>query len=545
MQFGENYNQIAENASNSCFHRNEALCAEGLFLSGRTIRRRNMLRQSQQQKLSQRLSPQQIQIMKLLQVPTANLEERIKEELEENPALEYGEEGPEENEYDFDKNESSDDDYEGGSEDEGNEEVALSNDTADKIDLDDYLRGEDSGDYGGYDYGDEYGSGEEDRQPMPIRLENSFHEHLLGQLGMLELDDHETAIAEQIIGSIDDDGYLRREVHAIVDDLAFARNISTDVNEVTEILGRIKNTFDPPGVGAWSLQECLLIQLQRMQPQTDDVLAATSIISRHFNEFIKKHYEKVQKQLAVNSETFRAIINIITHLTPKPGAAFGSVNKAESYVIPDFFVENNAGQLELTLNARNAPDLRISEHYREMMQAYERGDKKDKRQREAVQFIKHKLDSAKWFIDAIRQRQNTLLHTMNAIIDIQREFFLTGDEATLRPMILKDVAQRTNLDISTVSRVANSKYVQTEFGTYKLKFFFSEALQTDSGEEVSTREVKSILAGFIASEDKKHPLSDDRLTEMLQEKGYNIARRTVAKYREQLNLPVARLRKEL
>lgn len=484
--------------------------------------------------------------MKLLQVPTANLEERIKEELEENPALEYGEEGADEHDSLFNsEKQDSDEGYESGADDDAGDDVALSNDTADKIDLDDYLRGEDSGDYGGYDYGDDYGNGEEERQPVPIRLENSFHEHLLGQLGMLELDDRETAIAEQIIGSIDDDGYLRREVHAIVDDLAFARNISTDVNEVNEILARIRNTFDPPGVGAWSLQECLLLQLQRLQPQTSEVMAATQIISKHFNEFIKKHYEKVQKQLAVNSDTFRSIINVITHLTPKPGAAFGSVNKAESYIIPDFFVENHSGRLELTLNARNAPELRISEHYREMMKAYDRGDKKDKRQREAVQFIKHKLDSAKWFIDAIKQRQHTLLHTMNAIIDIQREFFLTGDEASLRPMILKDVAQRTNLDISTVSRVANSKYVQTEFGTYKLKYFFSEALQTDSGEEVSTREVKSILGGFIASEDKKHPLSDDRLTEMLQEKGYNIARRTVAKYREQLNLPVARLRKEL
>jgi RNA polymerase sigma-54 factor len=284
--------------------------------------------------------------------------------------------------------------------------------------------------------------------------------------------------------------------------------------------------------------------LQR-QPQTKDVRAAVTILSKYFSEFIKKHFEKVQRLIGVDSDAFRTIINIITRLTPKPGSAFGSVNKAESYVIPDFFVHNNAGKLELTLNARNAPELRVSEGYREMMRAYDRGDKKDKRQREAVQFIKQKLDAAKWFIDAIRQRQHTLLHTMNAIIDIQREFFLTGDDATLRPMILRDVAQRTHLDISTVSRVANSKYVQTEFGTYKLKYFFSEALQTDSGEEVSTREVKSILAGFIAAEDKKHPLSDDRLTEMLQEKGYNIARRTVAKYREQLNIPVARLRKEL
>lgn len=501
-----------------------------------------MLKQSQQQRLLQRLSPQQIQIMKLLQVPTANLEERIKEELEENPALEYGEEGESGEDIYNDNTSDSAEDY---GDDEGTDDVELSEDTADKVDLDDYLRGEDSGEYG--DYGsDDYGSGadESDRQATPIRLETNFHDHLVDQLGMLDLDERQQAIAEQIVGSIDDDGYLRREVPAIVDDLAFSRNISTDVDEVGEILERIQNTFDPAGTGAWTLQESLLLQLKRL-PQTAEVKAATTLLSKHFNEFIKKHYEKVQRQLGVDSETFKQIITLITRLSPKPGAAFGTVNKAESYVIPDFFVYNNGGKLELTLNARNAPELRVSEGYKEMMKAYERGDKSDKRQKEAVQFIKQKLDSAKWFIDAIKQRQHTLLHTMQAIIDIQHEFFLTGDDTTLRPMILKDVAQRTNLDISTVSRVANSKYVQTEFGTYKLKYFFSEGLQTESGEEVSTREVKSILNSLIEGEDKKHPLSDDRLTELLQEKGYNIARRTVAKYREQLNLPVARLRKEL
>src|ERR1043165_3904125 len=438
-----------------------------------------MLKQSQQQRLLQRLSPQQIQIMKLLQVPTANLEERIKEELEENPALEYGEEGEAGDDLYGNGGEGAD---EFGGEDEGPDDVELSEDTADKVDLDDYLRGEDSGDYG--DYGsDDYGSGgEEDRQATPIRLETSFHDHLLGQLGMLDLDDRQQAIAEQIVGSIDDDGYLRREVHAIVDDLAFARNISTDVDEVGEILERIRATFDPPGTGAWTLQECLLLQLKRMQ-HTPEVNAAITLLSKHFNEFIKKHYEKVQRQLGVDSETFKQIITLITRLTPKPGGAFGTVNKAESYIIPDFFVFNNAGKLELTLNAKNAPELRVSEGYREMMKAYERGDKSDKRQKEAVQFIKQKLDSAKWFIDAIKQRQHTLLHTMQAIIDIQHEFFLTGDDTKLRPMILKDVAQRTSLDISTVSRVANSKYVQTEFGTHKLKYFFSEGLQTESGEE--------------------------------------------------------------
>lgn len=477
--------------------------------------------------------------MKLLQVPTAQLEERIKEELEDNPALEQGEDAAGEDEL-FGKDEMASDDFD---QEEATDDVELSEDTAEKIDLDDYLRGEDSGDYGG---NDDYSGNREDneRQQAPIRIETSFHEHLIGQLGMLDLDEHQLAIAEQIVGSIDDDGYLRREVPAIVDDLAFGRNIITSTEEVGDILERIQLHFEPAGVGAWTLQECLLLQLNRL-PQKDEVKAAQTILTKHYNEFIKKHYEKVQRQLGVDADLFKQIITLITRLSPKPGAAFGTVNKAESYIIPDFFVYNNSGKLELSLNAKNAPELRVSEGYREMMKAYERGNKTDKRQREAVQFIKQKLDAAKWFIDAIKQRQHTLLHTMQAIMDIQREFFLNGDDTSLRPMILKDVAQITSLDISTVSRVANSKYVQTEFGTYKLKYFFSEGLQTDSGEEVSTREVKSILNSLVEQEDKKHPYSDDRLTEMLQEKGYNIARRTVAKYREQLNLPVARLRKEL
>jgi RNA polymerase sigma-54 factor len=311
-----------------------------------------------------------------------------------------------------------------------------------------------------------------------------------------------------------------------------------------DILGQIQNQFDPPGAGAWTLQECLLLQLKRM-PQTKPVKNAVAIIDKYFNEFIKKHYDKIQRHLGLNNEQFKEVINIIIKLNPKPGSAFAILNKAESYIIPDFFVFNNNGVLELSLNAKNAPELRVSEGYKEMMRAYDRGDKKDKRQKEALIFIKQKLDAAKWFIDAIKQRQHTLLQTMQAIIEFQREFFLTGDETNLRPMILKDIAQRTMLDVSTVSRVANSKFVQTEFGTYKLKYFFSEALQTESGEEVSTREVKTILNEIIGGENKRKPYSDEKLTDMLQEKGYNIARRTVAKYREQLNIPVARLRKEL
>lgn len=490
-----------------------------------------MLRQTQQQKLLQKLSPQQIQLMKLLQVPTANLEERIKEELEENPALEVGSE-ENDDQYNLDEKE---DDYD-------NDDVELSSDDSEKIDLDDFLKQED--DDGGSDFNDYYGSQDNERPDSPVRVETSFHDHLLDQLGMLGLDEHKQAVAEQIIGSIDEDGYLRREPQALVDDLAFGQNIISSDEEVHELIGVIQQ-FDPPGVCAWTLQECLELQLKRMEPRTPHVKAALDTMSKYFNEFIKKHYDKIQKHLGLDDDDFKEVINIIIKLNPKPGSAFGTINKASSYILPDFFVYNNNGKLELSLNSKNAPELRVSAGYREMMQAYDRGDKKDKRQKEALMFIKQKLDSAKWFIDAIKQRQHTLLETMQAIIDFQHQFFLTGDETTLRPMILKDIAEITQLDVSTVSRVANSKYVQTEFGTYKLKYFFSEALQTESGEEVSTREVKNILSDIIRDENKRKPYSDEKLTTMLQEKGYNIARRTVAKYREQLNVPVARLRKEL
>ena len=497
-----------------------------------------MLRQSHQQKLLQKLSPQQIQLMKLLQVPTANLEERIKEELEENPALEYEvDDSSDQDNYELSDNSSSD-----GEDGDGGDEVELSDDGADKVDLDDFLRQEDEG--GGYDYGDDYyGGGDSESTVTPARVESSFHDHVLDQLGMLELDDRRHKIAEQIIGSLDEDGYLRREVTSIVDDLAFGQNINTSTEEITELIQQIQ-LFDPPGICAVTLQECLILQLKRL-PDAKPVRNAIEILDKYFNEFIKKHYDKIQRHLNLNDDDFKKVINIIIKLNPKPGAAFAVVNKAESYIIPDFFVFNNNGVPELSLNSKNAPELRISEGYREMIKAYDRSEKKNKQQKEAVLFIKQKLDSAKWFIDAIKQRQHTLLHTMQAIMTFQKEFFISGDEATLKPMILKDIAGMTNLDVSTVSRVANSKYVQTEYGTYKLKFFFSEALQTESGEEVSTREVKSILYEFISAEDKHKPLSDEHLTDMLTEKGYNIARRTVAKYREQLNIPVARLRKEL
>ena len=492
------------------------------------------LSQHLQQKLLQKLSPQQIQLMKLLQVPTAHLEERVKEELEENPALETGEDGQE------DLYEEGKDEFETGEDDfekEGTE------DEYDNIDISDYVS-EGDDDVGDYKLRDDNYPDNEETKTIPHKVETSFHELMIEQLNMLDLDERLKVVAIHIVGSIDDDGYLRREVGAIVDDLAFRQGIDTSEEEIEQLIKMIQQ-FDPPGVAARDLKECLLLQLRRKVGEAKSVETAIKVLEKYFEEFTKKHYEKIQRGLGLNDEQIKDVINQIIKLNPKPGGLVGGYNKMETYVIPDFFVINNNGMLELSLNSKNAPDLRISEGYRDMLKEYDRGSKKDKRQKEAVLFIKQKIDAAKWFIDAIKQRQHTLISTMQTIMDYQKEFFLTGDETEMRPMILKDIAERTGLDISTVSRVANSKFVQTEFGTYRLKFFFSESLVTDSGEEVSTREVKKILSDLIEAESKKHPLSDEKLTDLLQEKGYNIARRTVAKYREQLNIPVARLRKEL
>jgi RNA polymerase sigma-54 factor len=493
--------------------------------------------QSLQQKLLQKLSPQQIQLMKLLQVPTINLEERIKEEMEENPALELSEEGHDENGDDLVDEFATPEDAE--FEKDGSEE-----DYQD-VDVSEYVY-DDDGEIADYKTRDDNYPDPDEIRSTPHRVEASFHDYLLEQLGMTKLDERQMRIAEQIVGSIDDDGYLRRDTGAIVDDLAFRQNIQSNNAEIEQLI-RLIQQFDPAGIAARDLQECLLLQLYRRQPESPDpsIDDAIQILEHHFDEFTKKHYEKIQRSLELGDEDIRDAVAQIIRLTPKPGGNVGENNSAESYVIPDFFVFNNTGKLEITLNSKNAPDLRISEGYRDMLKEYDRGSKKDRRQKEAVMFIKQKIDAAKWFIDAIKQRQHTLYVTMEAILEHQREFFLTGDETTLRPMILKDIAEKTNLDISTVSRVANSKFVQTEFGTYRLKFFFSESLSTESGEEVSTREVKKILSDMVEGESKKRPLSDEKLTEMLQQKGYNIARRTVAKYREQLNIPVARLRKEL
>jgi RNA polymerase sigma-54 factor len=493
------------------------------------------LGQGLHQKLLQKLSPQQIQLMKLLQVPTANLEERIKEELEENPALEMGEED------DAMDTETVKDEF------ETNEEEDYTNEGEDSLDKDvdisEYIQDGDD-EIADYKTKEDNYTSEDDNKTIPIKLETSFNELMLEQLNMLSLTDTEMLVAEQIIGSLDDDGYLRRETAAIANDLAFKQGLEVPETTIEKIIKDIQQ-FDPPGVAARNLQECLIIQLRKKEGTDKLATLAIKALSKYFEEFTKKHYEKIQRSLSLTNEDLKKLMVMITKLNPKPAGNIGDSSNAETYVIPDFFISSSNGKLELTLNNRNAPELKISEGYREMLRDYDKGSKNDKRQKDAVVFIKQKIDSAKWFIDAIKQRQNTLLLTMNAIMQHQYNFFLTGDETALKPMILKDIAEVTNLDISTVSRVANSKFVQTEFGTYRLKFFFSESLSTDSGEEVSTREVKRILNDIIEAENKNKPYSDELLTDMLQEKGYNIARRTVAKYREQLNIPVARLRKEL
>ena len=500
-----------------------------------------MQRLSQQQRLLQKLSPQQIQLMKLLQVPTMMLDERIKEEIEENPALEI--EG--EDQEDLDLSEKSNEEIKDEFSSDENEDYINDDgvDDFERIDISEYVK---AGDDDEADYNfqkDTYYADEDDKYVFQPRLETSFYDHLMAQFSLLDLDERQTKVAEFIIGSIDDDGYLRRDIPSIIDDLSFRQNVQTDEKELRELIKAIQS-FEPAGVAAADLQECLLLQLRR-KDMNANVLYAIKIIEKFFDEFTKKHYDKILKAMNLTDAELKDIIQVIIKLNPKPGSHFETINKAETYVLPDFFVLNNNGNLEVILNQKNAPDLRVSSSFREMLKDYDKGDKKDTRQKEAVLFIKQKIDSAKWFIDAVKQRQETLMLTMNRILSFQEEFFLTGDETMLRPMILKDVSDRTGLDISTISRVVNSKYVQTEFGVYKLKYFFSESMSTDSGEDVSTREVKKILSEIIESENKKQPYSDERLTDMLNEKGYNIARRTVAKYREQLNLPVARLRKEL
>ncbi|MCG8581195.1 MAG: RNA polymerase factor sigma-54 [Bacteroidales bacterium] len=482
-----------------------------------------MLKQSLQQKLLQKLSPLQIQVIKLLEIPTAQLEQRIKKELEENPILELEREQPD---PDKDEPETSEPEVE-----------------RDELSIDEYINNED---IPAYKLQARNFSKDDKHEDIPFSTGATFHEHLIGQLGLRILTDRQRNIAEYIIGNVDEDGYLRREVDEIIDDLAFAQNIEVDEREALDVL-EIVQDFDPAGVAARDLQECLLLQIQRKDRSFPDVENAFQVLKYHFEEFTRKHYDKISKRLHIDEEELKDALSEILKLNPKPGSSYSNpMSKTVQHIIPDFILEIEDEQFQLSLNNRNVPELRISNTYSDMLEDYS-ANKKNQTQdkKDAVMFVKQKLDLAIWFIDAIKQRQNTLMTVMNSILDYQHDYFIEGDETKMKPMILKDIAERTNLDISTISRVSNSKYIQTHFGIFALKYFFSEGMQTESGEEVSTREIKKILEECISNEDKRKPLTDDKLAAILKEKSYNIARRTVAKYREQLNIPVARLRKEL
>lgn len=472
----------------------------------------------------QKLSPQQIQMIKLLEIPTLQLEQRIKNELEENPVLEEGE-----------KNEDLDNSLE--------EQEEHGEGDPDEFSFEDYIGDDDTP---SYKLHASNVSKDDKKEDIPFSVSVSFHEHLENQIGLKSLTEREYMLALYIIGNIDDDGYLRRKLESIANDLSFTQNVKSSEEELEKVL-KIIQDLDPPGVGARTLRECLLLQVKQKDLEQPSLKMAKKILEQYFNEFTKKHYEKIINRLKISEGELEEAIHEILRLNPKPGSSFSnSENRTVQTIIPDFILENNDGKLELTLNSRNVPDLHINKDYTQMLEQYQKSKgQRTKDQKEAISFVKQKLDSAKWFIDAIKQRQNTLLLTMNAIMDYQYEFFQTGDESKLKPMILKDIADKTGLDISTISRVVNSKYIQTPFGIYSLKYFFSEGMQKEDGEEVSTRQIKSILKDYIDNEDKKKPLTDERLSKLLKEQGYMIARRTVAKYREQMNIPVARLRKEL
>jgi RNA polymerase sigma-54 factor len=484
-----------------------------------------MLKQQLGQKLLQKLSPQQIQLMKLIQLPTQALEQKIKEELEANPALEEGVE---------------DDQDQYGDEQDTYDEQDSERIEAEDINVDEYLSDDEVPDYRlkANNY-----SPDDDDARVPISGGITFSEILADQINMLDLTEEEQKVALYLVGNIDDDGYIRRELSAIVDDLAFTQNIFIEESQLEGLLQQIQ-TLDPAGVGARNLQECLLLQLKRKN-NSSTVKLASVIIEKYFDEFVKKHYKKLLDKLEIEEDYLREGIEEITRLNPKPGNSGSGTTRSIQQVIPDFTITINEGELELALNGRNAPELNVSREYKDMLQTYKSSQEKNKAQKEAVLFVKQKLDSAKWFIEAILQRQQTLLLTMSSIMNFQKEYFLTGDQRKLRPMILKDIADEIGMDISTVSRVASNKYVSTPYGTFLIKEFFSESMKNDAGEDVSTKEIKKILEESVNEEDKKKPLTDDALAKRLKEKGYPIARRTIAKYREQLDIPVARLRKEL
>ncbi|MCT4672939.1 MAG: RNA polymerase factor sigma-54 [Prolixibacteraceae bacterium] len=484
-----------------------------------------MQKLSLQQRLLQKLSPQQIQVIKLLELPTMQLEQRIKKELEENPVLELERGGSDEV-----------DDY-------NNELKSNTDNDNEEFSVDDYLNEED---LPAYKYQANNYSSDDKVQDMPITEGASFHEILMEQLALLDLTEDEIVLAENIVGNIDEDGYLRRDLESIMDDLLFMQNIHTDEDELQEILTKIQ-TLDPAGVAASDLRECLLLQLKRKNTKEESIRHAILILEDYFDEFSKKHYDKLMKKLDLDDDDLKEAIQEVLRLNPKPGSSFSNnISRTSQAIIPDFILELVDGELMLSLNQRNVPELRVNNTYSNILKDYKNSGKKSSaQQKDTALFVKQKLDSAKWFIDAVRQRQQTLLLVMNAIISYQREYFVDGDEIRLKPMILKDIADKTGLDVSTISRVSNSKYIQTHFGTFQVKYFFSEGMQKDDGEEVSTREIKKILKDCIENEDKRKPLTDQKLSDILKEKSYNIARRTVAKYREQMGYPVARLRKEI
>ena len=484
-----------------------------------------MLKQSLNFKLLQKLSPQQIQLMKLIQLPTQAFEERLKQELEENPALDTGKE-----ETEFD--ESLANEYE----DDGNEKIE-----AEDINIDEYLSDDEIPNY--KTQANNYAADDEDKE-MPYASGTTFHQSLKNQLNTFRINEEERAIAEFLVGSIDDSGYIRRDILDLVDDLAFTQNVFTTEEKVLKLLTTVVQKLDPIGVGARDLKECLVIQLKAKSLEKIRTLAI-DILETSFDHFVKKHYKKLMEKFEISEEELKEVIQEISKLNPKPGSSYAGNNKIAEQIVPDFSIKILDGELDLTLNSRNAPEMHVSRAYNNMLKGYQESKEKTKSQKDAVMFIKQKLDAAKWFIDAIRQRQQTLMVTMNSIMHYQYDYFLTGDERKLKPMILKDIADQINMDISTVSRVANSKYVSTPYGTKLIKEFFSESMKNDQGEDVSTREIKKILQNVIGEENKKKPLTDDKLSAVLKEKGYPIARRTVAKYREQLDIPVARLRKEI
>jgi RNA polymerase sigma-54 factor len=487
-----------------------------------------MLKQGLNYKLLQKLSPQQIQLMKLIQLPTQAFEERLKQEIEENPALDTGKEESEDIDDDL-SNEFDDDDDKS------------EKDELEDINIDEYLSDDDIPNY--KTQANNYSEDDEEKN-VPYAAGTSFHQSLKNQLNTFSLDEEEQAIAEFLVGSIDDSGYIRREIIDLVDDLAFTANIFTTEEKVIIVLKKVVHTLDPLGVGARDLRESLIIQL-KAKDKTKYRSLSIEVLEAAFDHFIKKHYKKLQEKFHISEDELKEVIKEISKLNPKPGSSYAGNNKIAEQIVPDFSIKILNGELDLVLNARNAPELHVSREYNNMLKGYQEATVKSKSQKDAVFFIKQKLDSAKWFIDAIRQRQQTLLITMNTIMQYQYDYFLTGDERKLKPMILKDIADKINMDVSTVSRVANSKYVSTPYGTKLIKEFFSESMKNDQGEDVSTKEIKKILESVIEEENKKKPLTDEKLAIILKEKGYPIARRTVAKYREQLDLPVARLRKEI